>query len=233
MVVDQPKRNMTVKMIYSKKNKIQIHAVAVILAWVIGITMFSAHALSNEGEDYDAFRSVVDTPPSKRYTTTSARYQIPALSFLSNKGQEVQIDQLLAQSRPVLLQFIYTTCSTTCPVLSATFSQAQKRLNEVSKDYLLISVSIDPEHDSLQRLSDYAKRYNAGQNWIFLRGNNEATRSLMKAFDALYPGSNKMNHLTYTFLRAHPDSDWERIEGFLSVDELMSRYTQLVNKPGI
>lgn len=222
---------MTVKMILQKKNKTRILTIAVILTWAISAMMFSAHALSHDGKNSDMHQSGAGTPSDNRYTVTSARYQIPALSFLSNTGQNVQIEQLLAQPRPVMLQFIYTTCSTTCPVMSATFSQAQNRLSEVSKDYLLISVSIDPEHDSLQRLSDYAKRHNAGQNWIFLTGDNDAIRSLLKTFGALYPGSNKMNHLTYTFLRAHPDSDWERIEGFLSVDELISHYTKLISVP--
>ncbi|MDV6345392.1 SCO family protein [Nitrosomonas sp. Is37] len=220
-------------MIFQKKNKTWILTIAVILTWAMGAMMFSVHALSHDGKNSNTLRTVVGTPSSSRYTVTNAQYHIPALGFLSNTGQEIQIDQLLAQPRPVMLQFIYTTCSTTCPVLSATFSKAQNRLSEISKDYLLISISIDPEYDSLQQLSDYAKRYNAGKNWIFLTGNNEATRSLMKAFGALYPGSNKMNHLTYTFLRAHPDAQWSRIEGFLSVDELMSHFSKLVIERGI
>lgn len=233
MVVSQRKRKMVVKLIYQNKSKIRIYVIVVILIWAIGAMMFSAHALSHDRQKFDLHRTATSTPIGNRYTITTAPYKIPFLSFLSNTGQEIQIDQLLAQPRPVMLQFIYTTCSTTCPVMSAMFSQAQDRLSKISKDYLLISVSIDPEYDSLQQLSDYAWRHNAGKNWIFLTGSNEATRSLMKVFGALYPGSNKMNHLTYTFLRAHPDSQWTRIEGFLSVDELISHFTKLIAERGI
>ena len=179
-----------------------------------------------EKSDPDTFKNFVNTSNSvNRYKITNVYYSIPPVNLISNTGQHVKIDELLSSPRPVMLQFIYTTCTTICPVLSATFSQAQDQLSKVNENFLLITVSIDPEHDNVQKISDYAKQHNAGLNWIFLTGDTDETRKLLKAFDVLYPGSNKMNHTSTMFLRVRPDAPWRRIEGFLSIDELMAEFT--------
>ena len=205
---------------------ILVAAISIILT---GSAIASDHASTQEKNRSDTFKKVANTPNSaNRYKITNTHYPIPPANFISNKGQHVKIDELLSSPRPVMLQFIYTTCTTICPVLSATFSQAQDRLNKIDENFLLISVSIDPEHDNVQKISDYAKRHNATHNWIFLTGDNDATRKLLKAFDVLYPGSNKMNHQSTIFLRMRPDAPWRRIEGFLSADELIAEFTELI-----
>lgn len=160
----------------------------------------------------------------KYYKISDRYYPIPSLSFISNTGKQVQIESLLSLPHPVMLQFIYTTCTTICPVLSATFSQIQDQLSKIDGNSLLISISIDPEHDNSQKISQYAKRYNANPNWVFLTENSNTVKSLLKSFDVLYPGSNKMNHLSTIFFREHPNMPWRRIDGFLSADELMTEY---------
>ena len=202
---------------------------AAISILVTGATIASDHTRIYEKNNPDTFQKVVNTNNSvNRYKVTNTHYPVPPVNFISNTGQHVQIDKLLALPRPVMLQFIYTTCTTICPVLSATFSQAQDQLSKINENFLLISVSIDPEHDNVQKISDYAKRHNAGHNWIFLTGDNDETRRLLKAFDVLYPGSNKMNHQSTIFLRVRPDAPWRRIESFLSADELIAEFTGLI-----
>jgi protein SCO1/2 len=46
----------------------------------------------------------------------------------------------------------------------------------------------------------------------------------MRAFDVLYQGDNKMYHQPYTFLRARADAPWVRIDGILTVGELVKEY---------
>ena len=209
--------------------RLAVIIVAAISILVTGSAIASDHAHIHEQErnNPDTFNNVVNTNNSvNRYKITNAYYAIPPVNFISNTGQHVKIDELLSSPRPVLLQFIYSTCTTICPVLSATFSQAQDELSKINENFLLISVSIDPEHDNVQKISDYAKRHNAGNNWIFLTGDNGETRKLLKAFDVLYPGYNKMNHQSTMFLRVHPDAPWRRIDGFLSIDKLMAEFTE-------
>lgn len=168
----------------------------------------------------------------KEYTAVSADYTVPAVTLTNAQGEPVLLTRLLAEPRPVLLQFIFTSCSTVCPVLTATFSQAQAELDRMPGDYRMISISIDPEFDTPQHLAAFAKRYNAGRHWLFLTGQNRDGRSVMNAFEALYQSDNKMYHRSLIYLRASPDRPWFRIEGFLNVADLVKEFRGVLGAGG-
>lgn len=165
------------------------------------------------------------------YKLTSARYTVPDVTLVSGEGKLVPLRALLQQYRSVLLQFVYTTCTTVCPVLSATFAQAQAQLAATHADYLMVSISIDPEHDTPQKLAAYAQRFDAGPKWTFLTGKADAIQAALRAFDSTYPSFNKMNHQPTTFLKPAGGDVWKRIDGFAGVDELMQVFATLGTSP--
>jgi protein SCO1/2 len=149
---------------------------------------------------------------------TEATYAVPAVDLVDQHGRKQSIAQLMATQKPVLLDFIYTTCTAICPVMSATFQQVQRELGEDADKVLMVSVSIDPEQDTPSALADYAQRFDAGPQWVFLTGSLEDSITVEKAFDA-YRGD-KMNHAPVTLLRVGPDSPWIRFDGFASAADL-------------
>jgi len=67
--------------------------------------------------------------------------------------------------------FIFTRCTTVCPIFSAEMSELQKRTNKAATGIQLVSFSVDPEHDTPAVLAEYAKRYSANPwYWHFLTG---------------------------------------------------------------
>ncbi len=159
------------------------------------------------------------------YKRSVASYQIPDVKLLDEKGHEVALANSLGADKPVLLNFIFTTCTTICPAMSATFSQVQTRLGEEGGSVRMVSISIDPEHDSPTQLSAYAKRFEAGPQWSMLTGKLEDSIAVQRAFD-VYRGD-KMNHEPVTFMRKGADQPWVRIDGFASADELLREYRGL------
>ena len=107
-------------------------------------------------------------------------------------------------------------------MLSASFAQTQTALGDEAKDVRMISISIDPEHDTPAKLREYAQRFHAGPGWEFLTGDLNDVITVLKAFDA-YRGD-KMNHIPLTMLRVQPDGPWVRMEGFASAGELVQEY---------
>jgi len=163
-----------------------------------------------------------------RYTRKVESYTVPDLSLVAMDGAGVSLLAALDTHKPVMLNFIFTTCPSICPVLSATFSQVQQELAAEQNGIRMVSISIDPEHDTPAKLREYAKRYGAGSAWWFLTGSLANSVQAQKAFRA-YRGS-KMNHEPLAFLRAPRQTSWLRIEGFLSAQELASEYHQLMPK---
>jgi len=156
------------------------------------------------------------------------RYNVPPVSLTDTRGEAVKLPEVLASEKPVILNFIYSTCSTICPVMSATFAEVQKRLGAEAKNVRMISITIDPEHDTPNRLAEYADKLDAGPGWRFFTGDYNDVVSVQKAFD-IYRGS-KTNHIPATFLRSAPDNPWARLEGLPTAGEVVSEYRRLTAK---
>ncbi len=147
-------------------------------------------------------------------------YQIPDVTLVDQEGRRISLRELLSTDKPVLANFIFTTCTAICPVMSATFAQVQQGLDGDQDKVKMVSVSIDPEQDTPAALAGYAKRFGAGPQWVFLTGSLEDSIRVQKAFDA-YRGD-KMNHAPLTLLRTAAGANWVRFDGFASAADLVT-----------
>ena len=159
---------------------------------------------------------------SPRYVRSIAEITPPPVTLIDAQGARVPLASALDSSAPVVLQFIFTTCPSICPALSATLAAAQAELGEGAR---LVSISIDPEFDTPARLRDYARRFNAGPRWRFLTGSREDVAAVQKAFGAYRP--NKMWHEPLTFLRPASGEGWVRLAGPLGAAELVAEVRRL------
>jgi protein SCO1/2 len=182
----------------------------------------SAHREHAGHEDHSQHMAMMN---QTGYERSLKEYPIPDLTLVNQQGERVSLKEVLEPEGPVMLNFIFTTCTTICPVMSATFAQVQLALGEEAAKVRMVSVSIDPEHDTPKRLREYAQRYDAGGNWMFLTGSYDDSIAAQKAFDA-YRGS-KMNHTPLTLMRSSPEVAWVRIDGLASAEEIVKEYRAL------
>ncbi len=158
-----------------------------------------------------------------RYSTTTKDYLIPDVELIDQIGTSVSLQELLATDQPVALNFIFTTCTTICPVMTATFAQMRRELGDAGHALQLVSISIDPEYDRPDKLKVYSEQFRAGNGWDFLTGDSADIVRVLRSFDS-YAGS-KMNHQPVTLLK-RPDSDsWTRIDGMASGKDLANEVT--------
>ena len=162
------------------------------------------------------------------FTRSEANYQIPDITLVRKDGQKLSFLKELDDGRPVFLNFIFSSCSAICPMLSHTFSQVQTQLEKDKQKFHLVSVSIDPEHDSPATLTEYAKKFKAGANWDFYTGSQKDSIAIQKAFNAFR--GDKMNHASLVFMRSAPGQPWVRLEGLLSSKTLIQEFNNLPGK---
>lgn len=164
--------------------------------------------------------------PSNVLSKTEALYVLPEIKLTRADGVTRDFaKELDASGGPVILNFVYTTCTAICPMTSQVFSSLQQKLAGASLRANLVSISIDPEYDTPARLASYAKKFDAGPNWQFYTGSLKSSVAVQKAFNA-YRGD-KMNHIPVTFFRMAPGKPWLRVEGMASSDELLEIYKSL------
>lgn len=201
----------------------EILLILAILSAGTGVAHRDSMAMASEAEHHR--HSVA--APGAGYKRSIVSYQTPDVKLVGTNGKPVSLRDSLEGDKPVMLNFIFTTCTTICPVTSATFSMVQEKLGPEHGRMRLISVSIDPEHDTPSRLNAYAKKFGAGGQWSMLTGSAEDSIAVQRAFDA-YSGD-KMNHRPVTFMRKGPGKPWLRIDGFASADELLREYRKLAS----
>ena len=162
-----------------------------------------------------------------KYTRVLANYKIPDTNLIAANGSPTSLLAELDVNKPVMLNFIFTSCNTICPVLSASLAQMRDKMGHEANALRMVSISIDPEHDTPARLQAYAGKYHAGPEWRFLTGDAANALLLQQAFD-VYRGG-KMNHVPVTFLRAAHASSWVRLEGLANADDLLREYRGLTS----
>jgi protein SCO1 len=106
---------------------------------------------------------------------------VPEFSLVERSGKTVNLANL--RGTIWVADFIYTTCTDTCPLQTAEMGKLQAEWSDKS-GLKLISFSVDPEKDTAEVLSRYADRYKAdSQRWLFLTGaKEEITRLVQEGF---------------------------------------------------
>jgi len=79
----------------------------------------------------------------KKYQRTVQAYTIPDVVLINQDGKKVRLRKLLLSDKPVIIDFIFGTCTTICPVLSAGFSNLQHKLGPESGKVSLVSISLE------------------------------------------------------------------------------------------
>jgi len=177
------------------------------------------------GDEHEHHHHHAEVAPG--YDRQVVEYRVPTTTLLRSDGAKAQFPQALDDGRPVLLNFIYTTCTAICPILSHNFAEFQRALGAESEGVHMVSITIDPEEDTPKRLSEYARRFEAGKQWNFYTGTLASSVSLQKAFQVYF--GDKMHHRPVTFLRAAPGEPWVRLDGFTSPENLVAEYHRVVH----
>jgi protein SCO1/2 len=102
------------------------------------------------------------------------RDYFPNVPLVTQDGKVVHFYDDLIQGKVVAINFIFTSCSETCPAETARLRQVYKLLGDrVGRDVFLYSISIDPEHDTPEVLKAYREKFRIGPGWTFLTGKQE------------------------------------------------------------
>ena len=160
-------------------------------------------ALAREGEPSEALlQTEPDELEEKQEVSFPESVPAPDFTLIDQDGNPVQLSSL--RGKVVLLDFIYTSCPGPCPLLSRKFSQFQKTLGErVGREVVLLSITVDPQHDTPAVLKEYAHRYQADTaGWKFLTGSTQAIVTVAYQYGADYYGEpgKEINHLVATYV---------------------------------
>ncbi len=105
---------------------------------------------------------------------------LPDISVTTELGQTMPLRELL-KDRPAAIQFIFTDCTTACPLLGSLFRSVEKRLEEPGRA-LLLSVSVNPARDDAPRLKTWLDQFRRTDKWRAVHVSEPALKKLLGAF---------------------------------------------------
>lgn len=155
--------------------------------------------------------------------------QIPNVTVYDQDGRKLLFFSDLVKGKTVAINFIFTTCTTICPPLAATFRRIQIELGDrVGNDVRLISISVDPVTDVPARLKAFGAKFKAGPGWTFVTGSKPEIDVLLKSLGAAV--SDKNDHTPMMVVGNEPAGYWTRTYGLAPAPVLVKVITDAASK---
>lgn len=163
---------------------------------------------------------------SKKSVSNQDNIILPDTELITQYGVHRRLNSEIIDGRIVVIDFVYTTCTTVCPVLSATLRQVQKKFEgRIDNEVLLVSISVDPIRDTPARLKAYADKLQIGEGWVWLTGDKQAVDGVLKKLGAYTP--NFTDHPSMVLVGDASSGNWSRYLGFPSAEQIISRVEEL------
>ncbi len=105
---------------------------------------------------------------------------VPAFSLVDERGSGFTEDAL--RGHPTIVNFIFTRCETVCPITTMKMARLEEKTRDKRGDAIkLLSISVDPTHDTPDKLAAYAARYKANpERWRFVTGKEPDIHALVE-----------------------------------------------------
>src|ERR1051325_2332559 len=126
------------------------------------------------------FTTCVSSPAFTSFAQDNASARMPDVEVLDQNGKKMHFYTDLIRGKTVVLNFIYTDCTAICPMMGRSFSRLQAALGEkLGREVYLISVSMNPETDTPERLKAWGEQFGAKPGWILVTGEKASMDKLL------------------------------------------------------
>ena len=148
--------------------------VAIVMSFLFG-TGFCILIFTLKSREKAAEVSTHLSPP--RLIAPDHPRQLADFALTDRTGRNVTRAEL--DGKIVVVDFLLTSCSLTCPVVNRCMAQIQQ-LTTNQPDVKLLSLTVDPRDDTVEALAKYGERFGADPNrWLMLTGDKTALYDLL------------------------------------------------------
>ena len=161
----------------------------------------------------------------------AARVTVHDIQLVNVDGHAVRFKSEAVGDRIAVVSFIYTSCSTICPVTTAVLADVQdhliNRLGErFGRDVKLISLTVDPVTDTAERLKDYAQSFRSTAGWVWLTGEKPRVDKVLTGLGAY--AADFTQHSGAVLVGDARSGSWTRLFGIPNPSDIVDRVEQLL-----
>ena len=163
---------------------------------------------------------------TKKPADAAASY-FPNTVLVTQDNQKVKFYDDLLKDKVVVINFMFTTCTSVCPPMTATLSRVQKLLGDRSKEVNMISISVDPTTDTPERLKAYADKFKAQPGWYFLSGEQANVDAVLHKLGGHV--ANKNDHTVTLIIGNVATGEWKKLYALSKPADIAAQITQLLD----
>ncbi len=153
------------------------------------------------------------------------------IELLNQDGKPMRLYSDVMKDKVVVINSFFASCTASCPVMSKSLAALQSRFaDRLGRDLVLVSITVDPEHDTPAKLRAYADKWQAHRGWYFLTGSkanvDAALRKLGQYVDE--PSA----HMNVIVIGNERTGLWKKAFGLAPSDELAKVVESVLNDRG-
>ncbi len=154
---------------------------------------------------------------------------IPDAQVLNQRGEQVRLYTDLIKGKVVLMNFFYTSCTYICQMQGDILSKIQVLLGDrLGKDVFLISISMDPQTDTPNKLRYWSNALNAKPGWTIVSSNAPEMSKMIADFTGDYPGPQEV-HSSVIFAGNDRTGEWVAFDGLNGPESLVKMINLLAS----
>jgi protein SCO1/2 len=159
---------------------------------------------------------------------TGLEPSIPDVDVFDQDGKRIHFYSDLIKGKVVVISFLFTTCKLYCPMQGENLSKLQGALGaRLGRDINLISVSVDPETDTPERLKAWGAMFGAKPGWTFVTGAKPEIDRVSMAFTGA--AAIKGEHSAIVYIGNDKTGIWTRAYGLHDLERFGNLIEEVTN----
>jgi protein SCO1/2 len=173
------------------------------------------------------------------YTAHALREHFPNILLVNQDKKKVHFYDDLIKGKIVVIQFMYSNCERFCPMVTPNLVKVQEELQRRAPgEVSIVSITVDPDHDSPEVLKAYGQKFHIQEGWQFLTGRKSDIDRLRRELGLLYAEDKQFEHMNMITIGKEPTGQWLSMRALNKPDViaytvllLTSHATRAVAKP--
>ncbi len=166
------------------------------------------------------------------YTAARLREHFPNVPLRTQDNRSVHFYDDIIKGRTVMIQFMFVNCDRYCPMVTPNLVKVQKELQKRAANQVkLVSITVDPAHDTPAVLEQYAARFRVRPGWQFLTGSKADIDHIRRELGVYDPDDQKTEHMNVLTIGKETTGQWLAIEALAKPDDIVTTVL-LLNSPG-
>jgi protein SCO1/2 len=170
---------------------------------------------------------LVAVGPRSSGTMVSGRF--PNVRLRTQSNETVRFYDDLVKGKVVLINFMFTSCTTLCPRSTENLVKIQQALGEhAGRDVFMVSISVDPQTDTPAVLKEYAERFHTKPGWTFVTGKAADIALLQRQLGVVDNDDGKAQHTGMLIYGSDVSGSWGATPIMLSASSVAHNVLRLV-----